>query len=696
MPRLTWASLLVTGGVILELMVREVARQSILLRVFGWRPEAWGLIGVAAVVAAMTMATARSRAGQGAARWGSPALPLFTLAFAAGLAAQLHFGARLQSDGFYYFAYLRSIAFDGDVDFTNDYRMLGLGDKAHLFVPTATGYAQSAWTIGPAIVWSPFFAAGHVVATRLGAADPNVSNNGISFPYRQAVCVAGLFYGLLGCWFCYRFAAGLFGARLASTAVVLTVTGSFMLWYLVKEPSMTHAPSMAAVAAFTWGWFRTRDPDAGGYARTPRQWAWLGLLAGVMTAIRWQNALFAVLPGLDAISMLVVAGLANDRRRLVRTLGLGALFTLCAVVGFLPQMIAWKSIYGSWLAVSPVGPQIRWWDPHLVDILFSSRNGLFSWSPVLYPAAIGLAMLAAGIVRSCPAPPSAQRAVAVPMLIAVAWMIYFNATVQDWWGSEGFGGRRFDGVIPMLVVGLAAFLGWAVAAVARHPLRAVGFAGALLVAWNLALMSAAQNGIVRLGDPVSFGDTSAAQARALHRWFGNPFTYPASIAFALRNGLPASRYDLLGVNRFLGDPKQPYGRVDIGSGDEWVIQDGWHAPEREGASTTFRWASTPASFLIPLDRPAALALQIRLHAFGYPGAAPQTLTVTVNGRALPSRPVGPGWETLEIDTTEDVWRSGVNRIRLDFAWTSRPVDVGLGGDPRPLSAAVDYIRVAER
>ena len=96
--------------------------------------------------------------------------------FTVGLALQLQLGARLQSDGFYYFAYLRSLAFDHDVDFMNDYRMLGLGDKTYLFQPTRTGHAESAWTIGPAIVWSPFFAAGHVVATRLHAKGLDVSD----------------------------------------------------------------------------------------------------------------------------------------------------------------------------------------------------------------------------------------------------------------------------------------------------------------------------------------------------------------------------------------------------------------------------------------------------------------------------------------------------------------------------------------
>ena len=128
----------------------------------------------------------------------------FAALFAAVSPRQIHLGARLQSDGFYYFAYLRSIAFDGDVEFTNDYKLLGLGDKAHLFNPTPTGYAQSAWTIGPAIVWAPFFAAAHPVAHRLAAGGADVSTNGVSFPYRQAVCIAGLFYGLLGCWFIYR------------------------------------------------------------------------------------------------------------------------------------------------------------------------------------------------------------------------------------------------------------------------------------------------------------------------------------------------------------------------------------------------------------------------------------------------------------------------------------------------------------
>jgi hypothetical protein len=115
---------------------------------------------------------------------------LFALLFTIGVALQLQLGARLQSDGFYYYAYLRSLAFDGDVNFMNDYKMLGLTDKPHLFNPTRTGHAQSAWTIGPAIVWAPFFFAAHPIASILSSNNPNVSTNGTSFPYRQAVSLS--------------------------------------------------------------------------------------------------------------------------------------------------------------------------------------------------------------------------------------------------------------------------------------------------------------------------------------------------------------------------------------------------------------------------------------------------------------------------------------------------------------------------
>jgi hypothetical protein len=642
-----------------EMALRPIARRSLFHALVGPTPPAWLLVALPAALFLIVR---------------KPAALLMAL-FALGVAVQMHLGARLQSDGFYYYAYLRSMAFDRDVDFTNDYRMLGLGDKAHLFRPTPTGHAQSAWTIGPAIVWSPFFLVGHLVATRLHASGAEVSADGTSFPYRQAVSIAGLFYGLLGCWLAYRVIRRFWPPPFAGVIVALTVSGSFMLWYIVAEPTMTHAPSMAAVAGFVWLWIATRD------RRTLGGWALLGLLAGLMALIRWQNALFMILPAFDVLPTLTRQA---DRRARLAALTGAAVFLACSVIAFSPQMLAWKAIYGSYVARSPIGPAIRWGHPHITDILFSARNGLLSTSPMLYLAAGGLIPLAFERPR-----------IGVPAIVATALMVYFNACIQDWWGSAGFGGRRFDGTIPLLCLGLATLVDGASNLVRRRPLAAVIGGLALVSIANIALMQAAHEGAVRIGETVSFDRAWSAQARAIHDWFGNPFTYPASLAFAVRNGVSPGDYDRLATDRLLGDPLLPYGRIDIGGDDDWLVEGGWHAPEHEGA-TNFRWASQRATIRLPLDHAAPLRAQVRLHAFAYPGAPPQTVTISVNG--VPATcapiPVPADWATVECTVDEQSWRSGVNRVALVFAYEARPIDVGMGNDPRPLSAAVDWLRIS--
>jgi hypothetical protein len=659
---LAWTAIAV---VTCEVITRQLSRTRLGLGL----PESAATLAVIAVIAgAVGLAVRRDRVR---------AL-VFGTALACGLSLQLQFGARLQSDAFYYYAYLRSITFDRDVSLANDYRMIGLGDKPHLFEPTVTGYAHSAWTVGPAIVWSPFFGVGHLVAGRLAAQGRDVAVDGSSFPYRQSIVIAGLVYALIGWWLTLRLCEQWFRTRVAATAVALVAGGSFMLWYMVVEPTMTHAPSMAAVAAFLLYWTRTRDQ------RSLMGWVVLGVIAGLMTLLRWQNALFAIVPACDAAMALWRAWQSDDRQGVRDLLTGGAVFTVVATLACLPQMIAWKAIYGSWIAVSPVGPQIRLTDPELVLTLFSSRNGLLAMSPILYVGLIGLI----GFSRR-------RAAIGVPLLFAVGAMVWFNASIQDWWGSDGYGGRRFDGVIPILTIGVAAALetirGW----MAARPQMVVGGVAAMLVAWNLTFMAAAQRGSVRLGEAIPFGQVSGVQARIWHEWIGHPFSYPASLWFAIRNGVSPSTYDRFGPAHFLGDPLQPTGRIEIGGDDALMLGEGWHAAERDGEAT-FRWAGRDAQLVVPLAMVAPLDVQIRARAFTYPGAPGQSLRVHTPGGSFGPFPLSGDWQVVTFQTPPEAWRQGLNRVRLEFTRATTPESVGLGGDTRALSAAVGVFRVTIR
>ena len=51
-------------------------------------------------------------------------------------------------------------------------------------------------------------------------------------------------------------------------------------------------------------------------------------------------------------------------------------------------------------------------------------------------------------------------------------------------------------------------------------------------------------------------------------------------------------------------------------------------------------------------------------------------------------------QTIECSLDATAWRFGVNTLTLQFGYSQRPVDVGVGADPRPLAAAVDWLRVS--
>ena len=104
------------------------------------------------------------------------------------------------SDEIQYFAYLRSLWFDHDLSFENEYqyfydRGIAQSDGFHetfLERTTETGRRINFGTIGCAILWSPFYLAGDVAARATGA-----PVDGFSKPYVAAVAYGSAVYGFL-------------------------------------------------------------------------------------------------------------------------------------------------------------------------------------------------------------------------------------------------------------------------------------------------------------------------------------------------------------------------------------------------------------------------------------------------------------------------------------------------------------------
>lgn len=373
------------------------------------------------------------------------------------------------SDEVQYFAFLRSLAFDGDLSFENEYQYFfehGAGGAGfhETFLEdryTAAGRRINFGTIGPALLWAPFYAGGHIVAGLTGA-----PQDGYSHPYVASVAYGSAVYGWLAVLLSALIAQRWVGRGLAAALVVLL--GTPLVFYLYVTPPFSHACATFAVALCVWTWLRVRD------TWSPGGVALLGLTVGLMATMRDQAGLFAIGPAIDFIWWVV------RQRRWRPALINVAIGTGTTLLIFGLQLFASFAVNGYVGPHESVGHKMSWSAPHALAVLVDPRHGWLAWTPLVLLCLAGLVALALGRTR---ATHKDAGWLAVCALLMIAVQVYINGAVESWTVAGAFGQRRFLEVTPLLVVGLAAV--WSGR---QHPRPVLWLVMGICVWWNLGLL----------------------------------------------------------------------------------------------------------------------------------------------------------------------------------------------------------------
>jgi hypothetical protein len=384
------------------------------------------------------------------------------------------------SDEVQYFAYLRSLWFDGDVSFENEYRHFydtgtARSQNFHetfLERTTETGRRINFATIGCALLWSPFYGMADL-AVRMGLVQGDA--DGFSQPYVAAAAYASALYGLLALLLAIH-AVSLIGRHWHSlsafgpAAAALVWIGTPLLFYMYVAPPMSHATSAFAVALFIVIWLRARETwSAGGLAL-------LGAAAALMAMVREQDAFIAVGPAVDFLHSQLTA---RDGGRL-RRWGHALLGAAVAALVFTPQALAYLALNGRIGPSRLVARKMTWTAPHGLDVLVSTSHGFLWWTPLALAGFVGLAVLWRRL-------PNGTRIIAVSLALMVALQVYVAGSVESWTVAGAFGQRRFVALSAILVVGLAALL--AATPLPRALRLGVVTALALSCWWNVALIA---------------------------------------------------------------------------------------------------------------------------------------------------------------------------------------------------------------
>ncbi|MCZ6799640.1 MAG: hypothetical protein O7F12_04050 [Nitrospirae bacterium] len=335
------------------------------------------------------------------------------------------------SDGFGYYIYLPSIVIDGDLDLANQIAHHPGAQGHWTFAQSpVTGKVGNIFQIGPAILWAPFFLCAHFLLSALNVLGFEVSRSGFGWGYELPVYCGSFVYGMIGVWYMWKLLHRLWGNGIANSVSFYLILGTPIAAYLWFEPDMAHILSMTLIAML---FYYLHDLGLHQGPVSFRSWMLLGFLTGLIALVRVPDLLVGlVIVGIGVISKLW-SGQKINSFVMKQTMKGMLVFGVVAAVTFTPQLVIWEFFYGSYFSMppNPFYTKIHWMAPDILNYLFSTKHGLFSWTPLLFIATIGLLW---GGVKSYPLIRYA--------LLLLFVSVYFNSVIHHWWMGSSFGERR--------------------------------------------------------------------------------------------------------------------------------------------------------------------------------------------------------------------------------------------------------------
>lgn len=349
-------------------------------------------------------------------------------------------GQAVYGDGIYYWAYTRSIVIDKNLNFQNE--------GAHAYGPETNNRraTESSGTektdlandkyypLGPSILWIPVFALLHGIITIFNSLGSQLLDNGYADIYQITVGLTNVGFVVLGLFLLSRILRQFYSPFVAGTASLLTLFGTNLLYYGSLDVINSHPASFLLCSIFTCLFVLYKEK------MSTRHWFGLGILLGVMSLVRLQDSLFLLMP--LAFFMNKIKNTKTKTAFLTRVFGL----LLGAFIGFLPQLLASKALYGTFFLIPYTlgGGQFPSGENKILQLFIDHQKGLLFYSPLFIAGLVGLLLLK-GKVAS----------LKLPFLVVIITVFILVGSWSGWSQGEAFGMRMFISLLPLIAFGIA-------------------------------------------------------------------------------------------------------------------------------------------------------------------------------------------------------------------------------------------------
>ncbi|MBL7883454.1 MAG: hypothetical protein JNL69_05260 [Bacteroidia bacterium] len=295
---------------------------------------------------------------------------------------------------------------------------------------------ETKYSCGTALLQSPFFIASHLLAKPLG-----YENNGFSKIYSFGLYVAGVFYFFISFLLLFSFLKKHFSEIISVTALIVFFIGSNLYYYTIDAPGMSHIYSFFIFSIIIY-----ISPFL--ISKYNKKHLFVFLVASTLAIlIRPTNILIILFPliyKLKEKNETIVESL-NYFKKIIST---NYRFLVIIPLILVPQVIYWKKTTGHFISYSYTNEGFDNWNkPKLLEVWFSTNNGLFTYSPLLLLSIIGIVLM---IIK--------RDRLGIYLGVLFLIISYVFASWWSWWFGCSFGGRSFIEYYSLLIIPFAFLL----------------------------------------------------------------------------------------------------------------------------------------------------------------------------------------------------------------------------------------------
>ncbi len=303
------------------------------------------------------------------------------------------------------------------------------------YINTAKQKIETKYYSGTALLQTPFFYISHLLAKPLG-----FEANGFSKIYAYGLYFAGIVYAYLGLFFLYHFLKKQLSPTISFLSVLLLFASTNLFYYSIDAPGMSHVYSF-----FVFSLIIYLTPQFIERNSTATSIFYLVLLM-LAVLIRPTNLLIALFPFIYNLNSY--KELPTRIQQLIKPGKDYLIGLLAAFVIAIPQLLYWKSISGNLLNDAYKNETFSNWNsPKLLEVWFSTNNGLFTYTPIVFLFLIGIYVLQ-----------KKYKTMAFTILFTFLILSYVLASWWNWWFGCSFGARSFVEYYALLIIPFAYLL----------------------------------------------------------------------------------------------------------------------------------------------------------------------------------------------------------------------------------------------